>query len=343
VAIVGPTRSIAPADKKMYALRDVTGTVPSLPLIVASIMSKKLASGGDALVLDVKYGTGAFMVKRDAAIELARAMIAAGNAAGKKTVALLTRMEQPLGRAVGNWLEMAQTYAVLNGGGLRRGVGSGGERGLNGGQVDDLVEVTLALAAQMLVLAGVADTVRVGWAMANEKLQDGSALNKFREMILAQGGDMSIFEVEDVRGLSPEYRRRRECAREREVLAPRAGCVGSINALEVGLISSWLGAGREKVEDSVDYCAGIVFRRKVGEAVEKGDPIAVFYSEHSASVLDTAEKRLFGAVTVVDCGGGSGGTEGEGRFFRLPPVVDSFINERGELRPWDEYFTGGPS
>ena len=154
---------------------------------------------------------------------------------------------------------------------------------------------------------------------------------------------MSIFEVEDVQRLSPEYRRRRECARKREVPAPRAGCVGIINALEVGLISTRLGAGREKVEDTVDYCAGIMFLRKVGEAVEKGGAIAVLYSERSASVLDMAEKRLLGAVTVVDCDGFAGGTEGEEqKELGLPPVVDSFINERGELRPWDEYFASGP-
>ena len=315
VAIVGPTQSIAPADKKMYALRDVTGTVPSLPLIVASIMSKKLSGGADALVLDVKYGKGAFMVKRKDAVTLAKAMVSAGNAAGKYTVALLTTMSQPLGKHVGNWLEMYQTFRLLQSG-----------SSACSGSCDDLLNVTYALAAQMLVMANVVKSIGEGIVVAQKNLENGAALGKFLEMIDGQGGDTTVFSKDEHHHTCKHSIGVVWNGQEKE----ESGCVVDLNALEIGLISNKLGAGREKVEDTIDYCAGIILNKKVGASVVAGDVLATLFSNHGHDILETARVRTLRAF-VVEKGGGSGGCTQPGS------VVDSYIDCFGNVMPWLNY------
>ena len=319
VAIVGPTHSIAPADKKMYALRDVTGTVPSIPLIVASIMSKKLSGGADALVLDVKYGKGAFMVNRKDAIHLAKAMVSAGNAAGKNTVALLTTMSQPLGKHVGNWLEMYQTFQLL-----KRGSSA------CSGSCDDLLNVTYALAAQMLVMGNVVKSIGEGLVVAQKNLENGAALGKFLEMIDGQGGDTSVFSKDE---------HHHTCKRSIDVVwdgqgKEESGCLVDLNALEIGLISNKLGAGREKVEDTIDYCAGIILNKKVGASVMAGDVLATLFSNHGHDVLETAKVRTLRAF-VVETAGEKGGDNGE--CLQPDSVIDSYIDRFGNVMPWLTY------
>jgi pyrimidine-nucleoside phosphorylase len=323
LAIVGPTQSIAPADKKMYALRDVTGTVPSLPLIVASIMSKKLSGGADALVLDVKYGQGAFMKKRKDAIALAKAMVSAGNAAGKYTVALLTAMHQPLGNHVGNWLEMYQTFQLLQKG------GSACPHHL----CDDLLDVTMALSAQMLVMGNVVSTIHEGLGVAKQNVKSGAALAKFLEMIDGQGGDTSIFS---------KAKQQHVCKDSIKVLwgGVRQGCIVDLNALEIGLISNKLGAGREQVEDVIDHCAGMVLEKKIGGIVNHGDVLATLFSNRGKDVLEMARARTQHAFTVRNVGTGSSGSEVAG--CKQPNfVVDSFIDDSGNVVPWSKHLQHG--
>ncbi|MGH3155458.1 MAG: thymidine phosphorylase, partial [Streptosporangiaceae bacterium] len=233
IGAAGP--GLAPADRKLYALRDVTGTVESIPLIASSIMSKKIAEGTSALVLDVKVGSGAFMQDIGPARELARTMVALGAEHGVRTSALLTRMDVPLGRAVGNAVEVEETVATLRGEGPA-----------------DLTEVTLALAAEMLSLAGVdADPAAA--------LADGRALAKFREMVEAQGGDLAAPLAQ------AEF--------SQTVAAPRAGWLGRLDARSVGVAAWLLGAGRSHKEDPVDPAAGVLCLAKPGDQVEQGQPV----------------------------------------------------------------------
>ena len=332
VAIVGPTQNIAPADKKMYALRDVTGTVPSLPLIVASIMSKKLSGGADALVLDVKYGQGAFMKKKTDAIALAKAMVSAGNAAGKYTVALLTAMHQPLGIHVGNWLEMYQTFQLLQKG------GSACPRHL----CDDLLDVTMALAAQMLVMGNIVNTMHEGLSVAKQNVESGAALAKFLEMIDGQGGDPSMFFKAKLQHVCKDsikvlWMGKRD-AEKGEKLGQ--GCIVNLNALEIGLISNKLGAGREKVDDVIDHCAGMVLEKKVGGIVNHGDVLATLFSNRGRDVLEMARVRTQRAFTVLRVGTDSSGSEvvecKQPKF-----VVDSFVDVYGNIAPWSTHLHHG--
>jgi pyrimidine-nucleoside phosphorylase/thymidine phosphorylase len=249
--LVGQTASIAPADKKLYALRDVTGTVESIPLIAASIMSKKLAEGIDGLVLDVKVGGGAFMKRPEEAERLARVLAGIGRSMGKRVVALLTAMDQPLGLAVGNALEVAEALELLRGGGP-----------------PDLREVTRALAAEMLLLAGLAGAPGEALRLADAAVADGRALAKLRELVEAQGGDARA--VDDPARLP-------RAARTLEVPAPATGVVQAVDAEAVGLAAMALGAGRARIEDRIDPAAGIAVRKKVGDAVERGEPLAVLH------------------------------------------------------------------
>ncbi|MBI5068438.1 MAG: thymidine phosphorylase [Deltaproteobacteria bacterium] len=250
--LIGQTAEIAPADKKLYALRDVTATVESIPLIAGSIMSKKLAEGIDGLVLDVKVGRGAFMKRREEAGLLARTLAGIGRAMGKRVTVLLTDMEQPLGLAVGNALEAAEAVELLRGGGP-----------------PDLREVTLALCAEMLLLAG----VETGGAAARRRVEravaDGSALERFRRIVEDQGGDPRA--VDDLARLP-------RAPVQRDVPATAAGVVQAIDAEAIGLAAMSLGAGRVRVEDRVDPAVGVVLRHKVGEAVERGAPLATLHA-----------------------------------------------------------------
>jgi len=250
-AIAVATEDIAPADKKIYALRDKTATIASIPLIVSSILSKKLAGGADAFVFDVKFGDGAFMRRLEDAKALAEALVRVAKLAGKKAVAVLSSMEQPLGHAIGNAVEVAEAIDVLKGNGP-----------------DDVRELCIAIAAQMLWLGGAVTTPEEGHSKALELLQSGAALEKFRQLVSAQGGDASI--VEDTKKLpQPSYRV--------EVRAEQSGVIARIATRKLGLISGQLGATRMGAEE-IDPSAGIIVVKKVGENVESGETLAILQS-----------------------------------------------------------------
>ncbi|MEZ8217187.1 thymidine phosphorylase [Candidatus Fervidibacteria bacterium JGI MDM2 SSWTFF-3-K9] len=250
-AIAVATEDIAPADKKIYALRDKTATIASIPLIVSSILSKKLAGGADAFVFDVKFGDGAFMRRLEDAKALAEALVRVAKLAGKKAVAVLSSMEQPLGHAIGNAVEVAEAIDVLKGNGP-----------------DDVRELCLAVAAQMLWLGGAVTNPEEGRSKALELLQSGAALEKFRQLVSAQGGDASI--VEDPTKLpQPSYRV--------EVRAEQSGVIARIATRKLGLISGQLGATRMGAEE-IDPSAGIIVVKKVGENVESGETLAILQS-----------------------------------------------------------------
>lgn len=270
IAIVGQSATLAPADKKLYALRDVTATVDSIPLIASSIMSKKLAAGDDCIVLDVKTGSGSFMKSVDKSEELARCMVDIGKRAGKKIVALVTDMDVPLGFAIGNSLEVIEAIETLKGNGPK-----------------DLVEICLSLSAYMLHLVG-KGSVDECKKLAQKAIDDGSALIKFKEMVSAQGGDESW--IEDT-SLFPKAKF------TREVKADEDGYIYSVNAEGYGESSLLLGAGRNTKEDKIDFCAGITLSKKRGDSVKKGDVIATLYTSNPSS-LDKAEEKLL-ASTVI--------------------------------------------
>ena len=251
-SIVGQTERLAPADRKLYALRDVTGTVPSIPLIIASILSKKLAAGLDGLVVDVKCGRGAFMPTPAAARELARSLLHIGRRLGLKMSALLTAMDQPLGRTVGNTLEIVETIAALQGCGP-----------------DDLMEVTLALAERMLLLAGVARNAAEAGTLLARQLESGAAWKKFLDMVRRHGGDVAALEQPD----------RLPRARLQEPFpSPASGFVAAADAAHIGRACLLLGAGRAQVTDSVDPAVGLTGLVKIGEPVAQGQPLAVLHA-----------------------------------------------------------------
>jgi pyrimidine-nucleoside phosphorylase len=273
LCLIGQTAELAPADKKLYALRDVTGTVESIPLICASILSKKLAEGIDVLVLDVKFGWGAFMKEKEKARELAETMVAVAKAMGKPVRALLTAMDQPLGRAVGNALEVIESIDCLKGRGPA-----------------DTMEVTYALGEQMLVLAKVAKEAKEARAMLERSVASGAALGKFREMIAAQDGDGRVVE---------EPARLPRARLQAEVRSARGGYVAEVNALDVAIAALRLGAGRVKAEDGVDHAVGISGLVKVGEQVEAGGTLAVIHANSEKS-LEEAKAIVEGAVAVSE-------------------------------------------
>ena len=248
IVVTGQTADLAPADGKLYALRDTTGTVPAIPLIASSVMSKKIAAGANAVVLDVKVGTGAFMKDLATARELARAMVAIGVAHGLAVTCELTDMEQPLGRAVGNSLEIAEAIQALRGDGPT-----------------DLVELTRAAGAEMLVRGRKARDRKSALARIDRALADGSGFAKFRELVAAQGGDVS--QVDDPSKLP-------RAPRIETLRAPRTAYVSAIAADQVGIASVRLGAGREKKGDPIDHRTGILLHAKVGDRVERGQPYA---------------------------------------------------------------------
>ncbi|BDG82181.1 pyrimidine-nucleoside phosphorylase [Bacillus subtilis] len=252
VAVIGQSGNLTPADKKLYALRDVTGTVNSIPLIASSIMSKKIAAGADAIVLDVKTGAGAFMKTEEDAAELAKAMVRIGNKVGRQTMAVISDMSQPLGFAIGNALEVKEAIDTLKGEGP-----------------EDLHELVLTLGSQMVVLAKKAGTLDEARAKLEEVMKNGKALEKFKDFLKNQGGDSSI--VDDLSKLP-------QAAYHIDVPAKEAGVVSEIVADEIGVAAMLLGAGRATKEDEIDLAVGIMLRKKVGDKVEKGEPLVTLYA-----------------------------------------------------------------
>lgn len=252
LAIIGQTGNLAPADKYLYALRDVTATVESIPLIASSIMSKKIAAGADAIVLDVKFGAGAFMKTLEDAKQLAQAMVEIGRDAHRQTVAFLTDMNQPLGLAIGNALEVKEAIETLKGHGPK-----------------DLEELVLQLARQMVVLAKKAPDVETAYEQLKEKLHSGEAFNKFKEFVQAQGGDVAQIENPDLLPKADSII---------PVKASQSGYVHQIDALSIGLAAMKLGAGRATKDDMIDMAVGVVLDKKVGDSVGEGDVLAYIHA-----------------------------------------------------------------
>ncbi|MFD2830722.1 pyrimidine-nucleoside phosphorylase [Corticicoccus populi] len=263
VAVIGQSGNLTPADKLLYALRDVTATVNSIPLIASSIMSKKIAAGADAIVLDVKVGDGAFMKTEEDAAELAHAMVSIGNNVGRRTMAIISSMEEPLGLAIGNALEVEEAVETLRGEGP-----------------EDLTELSLELGSQMVVLGGKAETLEEAREKLQNALNDGSALEKFKVFLRNQGGDDSI--ADDLSKLP-------QAEFTFEVKAEEAGYVQQIGSEAMGVASSMLGAGRQTKDDVIDLAVGIKLNKKVGSKVEKGDVLATIYSNRE-DVEEVAQK-----------------------------------------------------
>ena len=272
MSLIGQSGNLAPADKKLYALRDVTATVDSIPLIASSIMSKKLAAGSDCILLDVKTGSGAFMKTLDDSIKLAQTMVAIGEGAGRRTVALITDMDTPLGFGIGNSLEVIESMDVLKGRGPA-----------------DLTEVSLQLADNMLYLVG-KGTIEECRAMAEKAIADGSAFETFCTMVREQGGDDSVLR---------DYEKFAQAPYKQEVLAERDGFITKMNAEEIGETSVILGAGRETKDSDIDFSAGLVLHKKFGDAVKKGDSLVTLYTSKEASLKD-AERLYREAVVIGD-------------------------------------------
>jgi pyrimidine-nucleoside phosphorylase len=273
LVLAGQTADLAPADGKLYALRDVTGTVASVPLIASSIMSKKIAAGADAVVLDVKVGVGAFMRTVEGARELAQLMVEIGKRAGRQVVALLSDMNQPLGAAVGNALEVREAIQTLHGSGP-----------------PDFVNHCLEVAGHMLMLAKRVDDIEAGRERVQQALQDGSAYAKFIDLIRAQGGDTQFVEEPD---LLPT------ASLKQTVTAERAGFVEMIAADQVGIASVELGAGRKQKGDQIDHAVGIVVHKKVGERLGQDETIFTVHANDQPR-LDLAIERLLQAISITD-------------------------------------------
>lgn len=270
VAIVGATGNVAPADKKIYALRDVTDTIDSIPLIAGSIMSKKIASGTDALVLDVKTGTGAFMKEEADAVKLANALVKIGKSVGMNCMALISDMNQPLGNMVGNALEIQESIAILKGEGP-----------------EDITELVMTLGSQMVVLAKKAATLAEARAKLEEVVANGNALEVFRQMIVAQGGDPRV--IEDPT-LMPQAKY------HFELPAPQAGYVTKMTADEIGIAAMLLGGGRQAKTDVIDYAVGIELHKKVGDAVAEGESLLTIHS--NTEDVANIKKLLYNNIEI---------------------------------------------
>ncbi|MBO5898870.1 MAG: thymidine phosphorylase [Clostridia bacterium] len=272
IAIVGQSAELAPADKKLYALRDVTATVDSMPLIASSIMGKKLAADDDCIVLDVKTGSGAFMKSVDESRELARLMVEIGKRAGKKMLALITDMDRPLGRTIGNTVEVVEAIETLQGKGP-----------------EDLTALCVALATNMLYLSGKGSMDECE-RLVRESIASGEALRVLARMVEAQGGDADVI-------AHPERLARAPFART--VVAPRSGYITRVNTEDYGTAALLLGAGRKAMEDTIDPTAGIVLAVKTGDYVRAGEPIATLYASDE-SLFDAAERTLLAATEIED-------------------------------------------
>ncbi|MCI2934806.1 pyrimidine-nucleoside phosphorylase [Staphylococcus haemolyticus] len=270
VAVIGQSGNLTPADKKLYALRDVTGTVNSIPLIASSIMSKKIAAGADAIVLDVKTGNGAFMKTLEDAEALAHAMVSIGNNVGRNTMAIISDMSQPLGRAIGNALELKEAIDTLNGKGP-----------------EDLTELVLTLGSQMVVLANRAKTLEEARQLLNEAIENGSALEKFKTFLENQGGDASVVDAPE---LLPT------ATYQIEYKAQSSGVVSELIANEIGVASMMLGAGRQTKEDEIDLSVGIVLNKKVGDVVKEGESLLTIHSNREN--VDDVIKKLDESIKI---------------------------------------------
>ncbi|MDP2037129.1 MAG: thymidine phosphorylase [Ignavibacteria bacterium] len=269
--LIGQTKEIAPADKLIYSLRDVTATVESIPLITASIMSKKLAEGIDALVLDVKTGSGAFMQKYEDSLALADSLVNTAKAFKKKVIAMITDMNQPLGNYIGNWLEVYESIKVLQ-----------------GEKVSDLLEVTLNLSGAMIYLGGKAKSIKEGIEISQALIDSGKAFDKFLEMAKLQDGDISYLK-------NPEKYPKSKI--RVELLSEKSGFVESMNNYEIGMASLELGAGRMTMTDKIDPKAGIIFYPKIGDKIKKGQVIAELFTDKKDKV-EQAKQKLLGAIKV---------------------------------------------
>jgi pyrimidine-nucleoside phosphorylase len=294
LVLMGQTREIVPADRKMYALRDVTATIESIPLIAGSIMSKKLAEGIDALVLDVKTGNGAFMHKAEDALALAQTLVGIGTGMGKETVGFITAMDQPLGRNVGNWLELIEAVECL--------------RGKN---VPDLMEVTTVLGGAMVWVGRKAHSIEEGMRMCRSAIWSGEAYERFLACVRRQGGDPSCIERPG------EYPKAKHVL---EVRSLREGTVRSFDTTQVGMLAIDLGAGRRKLDDRIDPKAGMVFHRKIGDRVRPGDVLAEVHTDREGSLEDVT-RRL---VDCIEVGSGD---------VRPGPRILTFIDRTG-AHPW---------
>ena len=264
--LAGQTKEVAPADKLIYALRDVTGTVESIPLITASIMSKKLAEGIDGLVLDVKTGSGAFMKKLNDSIQLAESLVNTAKAFKKKVIAMITDMNQPLGNYIGNWFEVLESIKVLQ-----------------GEKVDDLLELSLNLSGAMIMIGRKAKTIDEGIQISKEMIANGKAFNKFLEIVELQNGDVNVIKNPD---LYPKSKF------NEKIYSAKSGYLKSIDNYEIGMASLELGAGRLKIEDKIDPKAGIIFYPKIGTKIKKGDLIAEIFTDKEEKIEFVKNKIL---------------------------------------------------
>lgn len=294
LVLIGQTKEIAPADKKMYALRDVTATVESIPLIAGSIMSKKLAEGIDALVLDIKTGNGAFMRKYADSLALATALVGIGNSFGKKTVGFITDMSQPLGCMVGNWLEVMESVECLK-----------------GKNVPDLMEVTYVLGGAMLMLGGKSKSVEEGMKVCKSAIYSGKAYEKFLRIVHRQGGDVSFVEQPH------KFPAAKHVA---PVESSVSGYISGFDTMGVGLLAVDLGAGRKKVDDVIDPSAGMVFNKKIGDQVSRGELIATIHT-NNAGVVQQASARLGSYIQTSEV------------QPKAHPMVHSYLDAEGE-KPW---------
>lgn len=272
VAVIGQTGNLTPADKKIYALRDVTGTVNSIPLIASSIMSKKIAAGADAIVLDVKTGAGAFMKTEENAKELAHAMVRIGNNVGRQTMAVISDMSQPLGFAIGNALEVKEAIDTLKGEGP-----------------EDLTELVLVLGSQMVVLAKKANTLEEAREMLIEVMKNGKATEKFKEFLSNQGGDSSIVD-------NPE--KMPQAKYVIDVPAKTSGVISNIVADEIGIAAMLLGAGRATKEDEIDLAVGLMLRKKVGDAVKEGEPFVTIYANREN--VEDVKAKIYENISIAE-------------------------------------------
>jgi pyrimidine-nucleoside phosphorylase len=291
LVLIGQTDEIAPADRKMYALRDVTATIESIPLIAGSIMSKKLAEGIDALVLDVKTGNGAFMQRYEDSVELARSLVAIGTSMGKETIGFITGMDEPLGMAVGNWCEVVESVECLR-----------------GKQVPGLMELTYVLGGAMVFLGGKAPSIEEGVKMCEAAIWSGRAYDKFLELVRVQGGDISYLENP---GKYPGP------AFSLEVNSAREGFIAGCETRQIGVLATELGAGRMSVDDEINPKAGILFRKKIGDRVEKGEPLATIQTDKRSLEMPW-EKRLAALIAI--------GPEPP----ETKPIVYSVVDAEGE-------------
>ncbi|MCO4326206.1 pyrimidine-nucleoside phosphorylase [Staphylococcus agnetis] len=272
IAVIGQTGNLTPADKKIYALRDVTGTVNSIPLIASSIMSKKIAAGADAIVLDVKTGNGAFMQTVEDAEALAHAMVKIGNQVGRQTMAIISDMNQPLGLGIGNALELKEAIDTLKGEGP-----------------EDLTELVLTLGAQMVVLAKKAETLEEARVKLQEVIDNGAAIEKFKTFLSNQGGDASV--VDDPSKLpTAQY--------TFELPAKTAGVVSEMVANEIGIASMMLGAGRQTKEDDIDLAVGLVLHKKIGDKVEEGESLLTIHANQED--VEAVKQKLYDNITISD-------------------------------------------